>query len=71
MSKPRRESGSNLVEPYFEEGCEEPLFRHGQPPLHKTAYARIAELVSTTPAEGTTYWTFKTLTDFVSQRMKA
>jgi hypothetical protein len=77
MPKLRRESKSSptpvprVVEPYFEEGCEEPLFRHGQEPLHETAYARIAELVSTTPDEGVTYWTFKSLTEQVSQRIRA
>lgn len=77
MPKLRRETKSSPVptsckkEAYFEEGCEEPLFRHGQQPLHETAYARIAELVSTTPTEGITYWTFKTLTEQVSQRIRA
>jgi hypothetical protein len=83
MPKLRRETQSSSVpssrikEPYFEEatyfdeGGEEPLFRHGQKPLHETAYARIAELVSSTPAEGITYWTFKSLTEHVSQRIRA
>jgi hypothetical protein len=72
MPKPRRESLPKIVEePYFEEGQEEPLFRHGQVPLNENTYARIAELVATTPADGVTYWNFKTLTEQVNRNIKA
>jgi hypothetical protein len=72
MPKTRRESLPKfLEEPYFEGKPEEPLFRHGQMPLTEKASARIAELVSTSPAEGVTYWNFKTLTEQVSSSIKA
>lgn len=72
MSKARRESPSQfLQEPFIDGKPDKPLFRHGQPPLHKQAYARIAELVATTPGEGITYWSFKTLTERVRQHIKA
>ncbi|MGL4610993.1 MAG: hypothetical protein ACRCYY_15165 [Trueperaceae bacterium] len=74
MPKQRRElirPKPTFVETYFEEGGEEPLFRHGQEPLRETAYAHIAELVSTTPTEGESYWTFKTLAEQVQRGIKA
>jgi hypothetical protein len=72
MPKQRRESLRKfLQEPFLDGKPDEPLFRHGQPPLHKQAYARIAELIATTPAEGVTYWNFKTLTEQVNRRIKA
>lgn len=72
MPKLRRESVAKVAQkPYMEEGQEEPLFRHGQAPLNENTYARIAELVATTPAEGVTYWNFKTLTEQVSRSIKA
>lgn len=72
MPKLRREASPKfLQEPVLDGKPDEPLFRHGQVPLHKQAYARIAELVATQPAEGVTYWNFRTLTEQVSQRIKA
>jgi hypothetical protein len=72
MPKTRRERQPKFLEEPFVDGKpDEPLFRHGQPPLHKQAYARIAELVATTPTEGVTYWNFKTLTEQVSRNIKA
>jgi hypothetical protein len=72
MPKLRRESIAKVVEkPYIEEEQEEPLFRHGQAVLNENTCARIAELVATTPAEGVTYWNFKTLTERVSRTIKA
>ncbi len=72
MPKHRRDvSPKFLEEPFVDGKPDEPLFRHGQPPLHKQAYARIAELVATTPTEGVTYWNFKTLTEQVSRTIKA
>jgi hypothetical protein len=72
MAKPRRELLPKFLEEPFVNGKpDEPLFRHGQPPLHTQAYARIAELVATTPTEDVTYWTFKTLTEQITQRIKA
>jgi hypothetical protein len=68
---PKRAEPKFLEEPFVDGKPDEPLFRHGQPPLHKEAYARIAELVATTPAEGVTYWNFKMLTEQVSSNIKA
>jgi hypothetical protein len=72
MPKQRREKQSKFLEEPFVDGKpDEPLFRHGQPPLNKQAYARIAELIATSPAEGVTYWNFKTLAEQVSRTIKA
>jgi hypothetical protein len=72
MPKLRRESLPKfLEEPYVEGQSAQPLFRHGQTPLDEKTHAHIAELVCTTPAEGITYWSFKTLAEQVSQNIKA
>jgi hypothetical protein len=72
MPKLRRELAPKFAQkPYMEEGQEEPLFRHGQAPLGENTHTRIAELVAATPAEGVTYWNFKTLVEQVSRNIKA
>jgi hypothetical protein len=72
MVRARREKLPEfLQEPFLDGTSDKPLFRHGQPPLHQQAYAKIAELIATPPAGEVNYWTFKMLTEQVSQTIKA